>query len=132
MLAKGCAGTVPQKDKQKMDGLTIAYTAQTAVIQKARTPCFGMMHTKLRGEGGRVAERNLFLAVQLLHKPLKPDIVLVRGKHTLPRCNFSCYYDEAGIRAGDPASGAVLDSLDDDDRILCLDWNDYGGFKFFE
>ena len=103
MLAKGCAGTVPQKDKQKMDGLTIAYTAQTAVIQKARTPCFGMMHTKLRGEGGRVAERNLFLAVQLLHKPLKPDIVLVRGKHTLPRCNFSCYYDEAGIRAGDPA-----------------------------
>lgn len=128
MLAKGKAGVVPPNDKHGLSGLVIANTAQTSTIHKLRPPTFGTLTTVHGGE----ARRELFLVLQALHMPQKPDIVGLRGKWLLQRCDFDCFYDEAGIRFGDVQSGAVLDSMSNTDYILCLDWHEFGAFKNFE
>ena len=128
MIAKGKAGVVPNGDKHGLGGLVVANTVQTDSIHKLRAPAFGHLTTFDGGE----ARRELFLVLQALHKPQKPDIVGLRGKWLLQRCDFDCFYDEAGIRFGDVQSGAVLDAMSDTDYILCLDWHEFGAFKKFE
>ena len=113
-------------------GLETVWVARTASIALVRCPVSGFVTTKNRALAGAQPIRNACLALRLLAKPDRPDLVGIQVLWILDKGDLPLYYPLPKILASDATAKQVLSNMGDNDCILDTNWRDMSAFALFE